>query len=157
MKENLGDIEIVFEDEYFLAINKPSGLVVHGDGRTEEETLVDWVQENYPNLENIGNPHTLDSGRYTARWGIVNRLDRETSGLILIVKDSETFENLQKQFLNRTIVKEYIAKVHKKVSPPFEGGVANGRGGFKISEPLSPTHWLFEIGDWPTPKPSLGS
>lgn len=110
------DIKIIFEDKNLLAIEKSSGLVVHNDGRTEEGSLVDWVEENYPQLKSVGNPHTLDSGRYTKRWGIVNRLDRETSGLILIGKDEDAFLNLQKQFIDRTITKEYVAVVHGKVA-----------------------------------------
>lgn len=132
---NINDKEIiskiVYSDEYFLAINKPSGLVVHSDGRTEEKTLVDWLKENYSDLKNIGNPHTLDSERYTERWGMVNRLDRETSGIILIAKTQGVFENLQKQFLERVVMKEYIAKCwvdQKTPLPPLKGG---------ITEPIS--------------------
>jgi len=100
---------ILFEDEFLLAINKPAGLVVHADGRTIEPTLVDWVKEYYPMLEMIGGLHTLDSARYVPRWGIVHRLDRETSGVILIAKDAQTFLDLQRQFLERKIVKTYHA------------------------------------------------
>jgi len=126
-----------------LAIDKPSGLVVHGDGRTDEKTLTNWLEKNYPELENIGNPHTLDSGRYTKRWGILNRLDRETSGIILIAKNESVFENLQKQFLGRTIVKEYVAKTW---------GAAGGRPQKgKITEPISrhkkdPRIWVCGTG-----------
>ena len=100
---------ILFEDEYLLAINKPAGLVVHADGRTAESTLVDWVKEHYPNLESIGGLHTLDSERYVPRWGIVHRLDRETSGVILIAKEAQTFLDLQRQFVERKTVKTYHA------------------------------------------------
>lgn len=116
----LGKVKIIYEDESFLAIDKPSGLVVHGDGRTEEDSLVDWISkyvgENRNQQEKVGNPHTLDSGRYFARWGIINRLDRETSGIILIAKTIESFENLQEQFIDRTIIKEYIAKVFGEIN-----------------------------------------
>lgn len=111
-------VKIIFENENFIVVDKPSGLVVHSDGRTVEKTLVDFVEERFLELgggvaatrqKNIGNPHTLDSGRYTARWGIVNRLDRETSGLILIAKNQETFLELQKLFLEKKIQKKYQA------------------------------------------------
>jgi 23S rRNA pseudouridine1911/1915/1917 synthase len=135
MQSLLQKIKIVFEDESFLVIDKPGGLVVHSDGRTEEESLVDWIKmqcnegggEAAARQEKIGNPHTLDSGRYFARWGIVNRLDRETSGIILIAKTPEVFENLQKQFINRTIAKEYSALVWGRVEEKF----------IKITEPIS--------------------
>ena len=48
--------EILYEDGHLVAINKPAGLVVHADGRTEESTLVDWVSVHYPELKNIGAP-----------------------------------------------------------------------------------------------------
>lgn len=138
------NVVVIFEDEYFLAIDKPNGLVVHSDGRTEEPTLVDWLSKNYPKVENIGNPHTLDSGRYSKRWGIINRLDRETSGIILIAKTEEVFVNLQKQFLDRTVKKEYIAKCF---------GVPNGLVNvlYKVAEPISrhkkdPRIWVSGIG-----------
>jgi 23S rRNA pseudouridine1911/1915/1917 synthase len=121
-------MKIIFEDENFLMIDKPAGLVVHSDGRTEEKTLTDWVKENYPELESVGNPHTLDSGRYSARFGVVNRLDRDTSGLILIAKNEVTFLNLQKQFLDRTIKKEYRARVW---------GIVKLDGKVLINEPIS--------------------
>jgi len=134
MQSLLKDIKVIFEDGSFLAINKPSGLVVHSDGRTEEESLVDWIKmkcnegggEAAALQEKIGNPHTLDSGRYFPRWGIVNRLDRETSGIILIAKTTVAFENLQKQFIDRTIVKEYSALLWGSVEHSV-----------KITEPIS--------------------
>lgn len=105
-------IKTIFEDSNVLGVDKPSGLVVHSDGRTQEETLTNFLEQNYPELEKVGNPHTLDSGRYTDRWGILNRLDRDTSGIILIAKNQESFLNLQKQFLDRKVEKKYVATVH---------------------------------------------
>lgn len=135
------EIEIIFEDENLLAIDKPSGLVVHSDGRTKEASLVDWLRGNFPSLENIGNPHTLDSERYEKRWGIVNRLDRDTSGMILIAKDVVTFFDLQKQFSERKVVKEYLAKVWGKIDIEKllqESKVKKiDENQFEISEPVS--------------------
>ena len=102
---------ILFEDARLLAINKPAGLVVHSDGRTEEPSLVDWVMEHYPELEEVGGLHTLDSGRYEKRWGIIHRLDRDTSGVLLIAKDAETFLDVQRQFIERKTEKTYHAIV----------------------------------------------
>lgn len=138
-------MKILFEDEYFFAIDKPAGLVVHSDGRTEEQTVVDWLVEyvgDSAEQSEIGNPHTLDSGRYSKRYGIVNRLDRETSGIILIAKDQDTFSSLQKQFLDRTVKKEYIAKVWGKIDTDkllAEEKIfkTEGENFFKIIEPIS--------------------
>lgn len=109
------EVKILFQNSNFLVVDKPAGLVVHADGRTSEPSLVDWIKlqvtegKLQEGQENIGRPHTLDSGRYVQRWGIVNRLDRETSGLILIAKNTETFERLQEKFLKREIEKKYEA------------------------------------------------
>lgn len=104
-------VDILYEDEHLLAVNKPAGLVVHSDGRTKEPTLSDWVLDRYPKLKDVGGMHTLDSGRYVARAGILHRLDRETSGVILIAKDDATFYFLQRQFLDHSIEKTYNAFV----------------------------------------------
>jgi 23S rRNA pseudouridine1911/1915/1917 synthase len=102
---------IIYEDDTLLAVNKPSGLVVHADGRTVEPTLSDWVIAHYPHLKDIGGMHTLDTGRYAVRAGILHRLDRETSGIILIAKNDEAFYFLQRQFLDHSIQKTYFAIV----------------------------------------------
>ena len=103
--------DIIYEDELLLAVNKPSGLVVHADGRTDEPTLSDWVIARYPNIKDVGGMHTLDTGRYAPRAGILHRLDRDTSGVILITKNDEAFYFLQRQFLDHSIQKTYLAFV----------------------------------------------
>lgn len=103
---------IIFEDEHLMVLNKPAGLVVHADGRTEEDTLTDWVMARHPDIVEVGGLHTLDSGRYVARHGIVHRLDRDTSGVIVIAKDDPTFFALQRQFIDRSTEKVYHAVVH---------------------------------------------
>lgn len=109
---------ILYEDADMLVVDKPAGLVVHSDGRTEEGTLSDLVLEKYPMLKDVGGMHTLDSGRYAPRAGILHRLDRETSGVIIIAKNDETFYFIQRQFLDRSIEKIYNAivwgKLHQK-------------------------------------------
>jgi 23S rRNA pseudouridine1911/1915/1917 synthase len=103
---------ILYEDNDMLVLDKPSGLVVHSDGRTEERTLSEWVAAHYPVLHEVGGLHTLDSGRYAPRMGIVHRLDRATSGIVLVAKHDDAFYFLQRQFLDRSIVKSYRAFVH---------------------------------------------
>ena len=115
-------IKIVFEDEDILAIDKPAGLVVHSDERTEEPSLSDWLEEKYPDLKDIGRPHTLDNERYAPRYGMLHRIDRDTSGVLLIAKNIETFDYIHAQFLENKIEKEYIALVEGVVK---EDGVIN--------------------------------
>src|SRR3989338_167832 len=117
-----GQPEIIYEDGAMLAVNKPAGLVVHSDGRTKEPTLTDWVLAKYPGQKDVGGMHTLDSGRYAARAGILHRLDRETSGVIVIARNDETFYFLQRQFLDHSIEKTYVAFV-EGVPEPKEGTI----------------------------------
>jgi 23S rRNA pseudouridine1911/1915/1917 synthase len=105
-------IPILYEDEFILALDKPSGLMVHGDGRSEEQTLVDWIRENRPELEEVGEPQTLQNGEVVKRPGIVHRLDRETSGVILVCKTPESFAYIKSQFKNRKVEKVYRAFVY---------------------------------------------
>lgn len=111
------EIKVLYEDEYILALDKPSGLLVHRDGRGEEPTLVDWLNQNYPDLKEVGEPQTLQNGEVIVRPGIVHRLDRETSGVILIAKTKEAHQFLKEQFQNRKVEKVYNAVVWGRFSP----------------------------------------
>lgn len=107
--------EIIYEDENTLILNKPAGLVVHRDGKTEENTLCDWVLENYPEMENVGEPMEIKEKtgeiRVIKRPGIVHRLDRETSGVIVLAKNQESFNFLKEQFQEREVEKIYNAVI----------------------------------------------
>lgn len=103
-------MEVLFETPDYLLINKPAGLVVHSDGKTEEPTLVDWILKEWPEIAGVGEPMMVN-GRVIDRPGIVHRLDRETSGVMVIAKNQETFEFLKKKFQDRTIEKIYHAFV----------------------------------------------
>lgn len=106
------NIHILYEDDNVLAIDKPAGLVIHSDGRTKEPTVADWIMENYPAIRGVGETIPLTAGGVIEKWGIVHRIDRETSGVLLVAKTQESFFNLKKQFQDRTIVKTYNAVVH---------------------------------------------
>src|SRR3989344_1582856 len=118
----MAEPKIVYEDESVLVLDKPAGLVVHGDGRTPrrqgsagqapEPTLSDWILKNYPELENVGEPFTTLGGKVLPRPGIVHRLDRDTSGLIIIAKTAESFSYLKKEFKEHRVKKEYLALVY---------------------------------------------
>ncbi len=104
-------IEIIFANEHFLAINKPACLLVHEDGHTEEETVVDWLLENYPKAKGVGEPRILN-GKEIERSGIVHRLDKDTSGIMLLALNQKTFAELKQLFLERKVKKEYQAIVY---------------------------------------------
>jgi 23S rRNA pseudouridine1911/1915/1917 synthase len=117
------EVSILYEDNDVLAVNKPSGLVVHADGRTTEKTLTDWIKERYPKIEDVGEPLKIGTGETIKRWGIVHRIDRETSGVVLIVKNQETYAFIKKQFLKREIDKFYQAIVYGDVR--YDEGIIN--------------------------------
>jgi 23S rRNA pseudouridine1911/1915/1917 synthase len=104
------NIEILFENDDILALNKTAGLLVHPDGKQDKETLVDWIRTERPSIAGVGEPMTID-GNTIDRPGIVHRLDEETSGVLLIAKTQESFLFLKKQFQEHTIQKEYHAFV----------------------------------------------
>lgn len=93
------DIDIVYEDDYLMVINKPSGLVVHPGNGNQNNTLVNGLLYYTKNL----------SQKDEFRPGIVHRLDKDTSGLMLVAKDDKTHELLSDMFKNKTIHREYIA------------------------------------------------
>src|SRR3989344_1758553 len=101
-------IKILYEDSNILAIDKPSGVLVHSDSRSKEETIQDYFLKKYPKLE------------------VVHRLDLETSGVLLLAKNKKAHEFLKKQFVDRQIKKIYVAIV--------TGSVKNDRG--VINKPI---------------------
>lgn len=123
------NIEIVFENQNLLIINKPSGLVVHGDGKTDEPTVVDWILEKYPDINGIGENMIINhKGQEIEiqRPGIVHRIDRDTSGILLIAKTQESFDYLKDLFKTKNIQKKYYALVY--------GNIKNDSG--VIQEPI---------------------
>ena len=108
--------EVIYEDADVLVIDKPAGLNVHADGRTEEKTLGDWLLEHYPEMREVGEPFTTLDGRVFPRPGIVHRLDRDTSGVMILAKTPEAFTYLKEQFKEHKVKKEYLALVYGHVT-----------------------------------------
>ncbi len=108
--------EIIFEDEFFLVINKPPGMTVNrAESTQDQETVQDWVEkEIFPHLD----LKEIDpENEFIKRSGTVHRLDKETSGLLLIAKTPVAFEKLQGLFKERQMKKKYLALVHGEISP----------------------------------------
>ncbi|MFH1207781.1 MAG: RluA family pseudouridine synthase [Patescibacteria group bacterium] len=107
-------ITIIAETDGYIVLHKPAGLLVHegarlpcqfgGQAGEQEPTLVDWLLKKYPAITKIGED--------PVRPGIVHRLDREVSGLMVVAKTQDMFDHLKKQFRDRTIKKEYTALVN---------------------------------------------
>ena len=109
---------IIYEDEYLMAVAKPAGMMVHSDGRSDEYTLADWISENRPEVVGVGENMEID-GKEIKRPGIVHRLDRDTTGVVVIAKNQETFLFLKRQFKGHKIKKRYEAIVWGHVARDF--------------------------------------
>lgn len=105
-------LEIVHEDEAVAVVNKPSGLLMHPTVRNENETLAHALVARWPQIAAVG--ESWD------RPGIMHRLDKEASGLIVVAKTQPAYENLKKQFQEHTITKVYAVLVHD--APPKDEG-----------------------------------
>lgn len=100
-------MEILYEDKNMIAINKPPGIIVHHDKNVRQGTVSDWFVMEYPEALNVGEPLVLQDETTIKRPGIVHRLDKDTSGVMLLAKTEEGFENLKSQFKNREVEKTY--------------------------------------------------
>jgi len=109
------DIKIIYEDKDVLVVDKPAGIVVFPEGESERlfasrqkaaSTLIDAFLEKYPEIAGVGNP---------PRYGIVHRLDKYTSGILLVAKNNESLKFLQNQFINREVKKKYICLVEGNI------------------------------------------
>jgi 23S rRNA pseudouridine1911/1915/1917 synthase len=127
----MSEPEIIFENNDFVVVNKPAGLVVHAarvservsarrrsarergqagatvtaEVRAAEPTLVDWLIKKYPKIKTVGDDPAL-------RPGIVHRLDKATSGVMIVAKTQASFERLKKLFQEHRMKKTYYALVH---------------------------------------------
>lgn len=104
-------IKIIKETDDYLVINKPAGLLVHPTEAEEKNTLAHWLVEKYPSIKKVGED--------PVRPGIVHRLDREASGLLVVAKTQKMFKHLKDQFKKSEIVKEYNVLVHEVVEKDF--------------------------------------
>lgn len=105
----MNPLEVLFEDENILVINKPAGIVVNGVESYKGLTLQDMIEDKI-NVLGMG-----EDSEFKQRLGIVHRIDKETSGIVLVAKNEPAFIHLKGQFLKRTIEKEYKAVVCGKV------------------------------------------
>ncbi len=107
-------LDILYEDGYLLVVNKPQGMVVHPAPGHSAGTLVHALLNHCHELSGIGGLH---------RPGIVHRLDKDTSGLLMVAKDDVTHRDLSRQLATRRLRREYLALVHGHVPPP--GGLVS--------------------------------
>jgi len=94
------ELDVIYEDESILVINKPAGLIVHDGAGEQGPTLVDFLKKHSPQLSTLGG---------TDRPGIVHRLDKDTTGVLVCAKDDASHAHLASQFKKKTNYREYIA------------------------------------------------
>lgn len=104
--------EILYEDEDIVAITKPRGVVVHSDARHDYPAVTDWFLKAYPESAGVGEDPIETEYGTILRPGVVHRLDRETTGVLLLAKTNEAHAHLKEQFQNRSITKVYRAVVY---------------------------------------------
>jgi 23S rRNA pseudouridine1911/1915/1917 synthase len=117
------EIPIIFEDNDYAVINKPAGVTVNRAETTKnEQTIQDWAEKKFSITYKVARSKYGDQDwnpeeDFYSRGGIVHRLDKETSGILLIAKTPSAFVNLQKQFRERLVKKTYTALAHGIISP----------------------------------------
>ncbi len=133
----MNEPRVIFENAEFLVVAKPAGLLVHrvrvgargrsrriDEARRQEPTLADWVVARYPEIAHVGDDPEF-------RPGIVHRLDKETSGVMVVARTQDAFAWLKRAFASRAMTKTYLAFVHG-IPSPREGiidrpiGIKNG-------------------------------
>jgi len=111
-KLKLPKIKIIEEAADYLVVEKPVGLLTHPTMKNEHDSLSSILTAQYPELKKIGDD--------PARPGIVHRLDKDASGLLVIARTQKMFNHLKEQFKKRTINKEYLALAHGKVAKDWD-------------------------------------
>src|SRR3990167_5911964 len=107
------NLSIIYQDNDIVVVNKPAGISVHKGIAEKGETLADWLAEKFPEIKKVGDEPEL-------RPGIVHRLDKDTSGVLVAARNQKSFEFLKNQFQKREVVKKYLALV--------EGELKNDNG-----------------------------
>lgn len=106
-------IKIIYQDKWLMLIDKPSGLIVNRSATAKKETLQDWLEKKIKIKKS-----TIEEGDdFFQRTGIVHRLDKETSGLLLVAKNRKIFYKLLENFKKREVEKKYLALVHGQIKP----------------------------------------
>lgn len=141
-------VEVVADTPDYLVINKPAGLIVHPGAQAkdkksarESDTLTGWLLNKYPELWGVG--------EYSNRPGIVHRLDKDTSGLMVIARQPAMFQTLKQQFKNRTVEKIYTALVHGVIRADHDTLdflIDRGQTGRMVSRPKIEKLTLSNVG-----------
>lgn len=110
--EPMVEPQIIAETPQYIIVNKPSGLLTHPTEANEKTSLSGWLVKKFPAIKKVGDD--------PVRPGIVHRLDKEASGLLVVAKTQKMFDHLKEQFKARTINKQYLVLVHGRVERDWE-------------------------------------
>ncbi|NTW59717.1 MAG: RluA family pseudouridine synthase, partial [Nitrospirae bacterium] len=110
LPENI-PLHVVFEDDHMVVLNKPPGLVVHPAPGNYTGTLVNALLYHYGSLPSTGTGNSESAGSERERAGIVHRLDKETSGVMVVARTGQALKALTRQFKDRVVQKKYLALV----------------------------------------------
>lgn len=124
------DIQVIAEEDEYLVVYKPAGLLVHQTQAGEPETLAAWLVEQYPDIVGVGESDV--------RPGIVHRLDKDASGLLVVARTQVMFEHLKKQFQDRKVKKIYSVLVYGNFDVDHEiidFDIDRGTDGRMVSRP----------------------
>lgn len=116
--ESAEELKIIYEDTDIIAVNKPPGINVHPDETYKKETLIQKISKLYPEI--------LKIGENLERPGVVHRLDRDTSGVLILAKNEKSFNFLKDSFKIREVKKTYLALLQGKLgTKKYETGIIN--------------------------------
>ncbi len=106
---------IIYEDTDVIVVDKPIGWLVHEDGKSNVPTVVEWFLRRVPEAKGVGENKVTKLGKVLDRSGVVHRLDRETSGVLILAKNQVAHQFLKAQFKERNVHKEYRAFVYGRI------------------------------------------
>ncbi len=126
---------VIYEDDEIVAIAKPAGVMTHPDGHSTDETLSDWFARAYPASATVGETQRLKDGTEIARPGVVHRLDRDTSGVLVFAKTPEAHAHLKLAFQEHKAKKTYLAVVYGVLKEPkgtIDFAIGRSRKDFRL-------------------------
>jgi len=106
------DLSVIQKTSDYFVVEKPTGMLTHSTLKNEPDSLAELMLKKFPEIKKVGED--------PVRPGIVHRLDKEASGLLVVARTEKMFDHLKKQFKNRTIEKEYLVLVHGRISKDWD-------------------------------------
>ncbi len=145
--------QIIAETPELIVLNKPAGLICHSDGRTVEPSIAAWLAEHYPECRGVGDAWISPQGESVDICGLVHRLDRTTSGIVLVARTQAMWEYLRGEFKARRVEKTYRAIVYGHIAADTGRIVAaiqrtSDRPRRWIAVPCVDTHRRAAITEW---------